>query len=271
MKNLTVLAIILFIISCESPKKQEQTVVNETQDKTIESTDYPDLLDKFLDAHGGLDRWKSYGTLSYDLQGTLGREKQEHHIVDLNSRKVLIENDSFNIGMNGEQVWITPDKATFGKMSPRFYHNLFFYFFSLPYVLADAGAIYEDMGEQNIDGKNYRALKVSFEQGVGDASDDFYIAHLNPETYQLEVLLYTVTYFSGEKTQKFNSLLYKEWQDVDGLLVPAYMEGHKFEDGKVGDLRYSSTFSNVSFNTDSPDQAMFEIPEGGVIDSLIVH
>lgn len=271
MKKIFVLSLLIILASCKNEKVKEEKSSNDVPEATIPTKNYPDLLNKFLDAHGGIDNWNSYNTLVYDLKGTLGREKEENHTIDLKSRNVLIKNDSFNIGMNGEHVWITPEKAAFGTMSPRFYHNLFFYFFSLPFVLADDGAIYEDLGEQTIDDKTYRALKVSFQQGIGDASDDFYVAHLDPETYKLEILLYTVTYFSGEKTQRFNSLLYKDWQEVNGLLVPAYMEGHKFEDGKIGDLRYSSTFSNVSFSTDTKDASIFEIPANAVIDSLISH
>lgn len=271
MKKILVILLTFSLLGCEKSQQSSEATAVEANSVMEQPTQYLELMNKFLNAHGGLDKWRSYGTLEYDLKGTLGRNKEEHHLIDLYSRKVLIQNDSFNIGMNGKQVWITPDKEIFGQMSPRFYHNLFFYFFALPHVLADPGAIYEDMGERVIDDKTYRALKVSFEQGIGDAPDDFYIAHLNPETFQLEVLLYTVTYFSGEKTQRFNSLLYKEWQEVDGLLVPAYMEGHKFENDKIGDLRYSSTFTNVKFKEESPSSESFEIPEDAVIDSLITH
>lgn len=268
MKKLAAIVLTLCLFSCESNKKIN---VEVTEEVSVEAPKHPELLTKFLEAHGGLDRWNSFGTLEYDIDGTLGRVKKEHQVIDLHTRKVLIEGDSFKIGMNGQEVWVTPSKETFGSMSPRFYHNLFFYFFSIPHVLADLGAIYEDMGEQTINDKTYRALKVSFDGNIGDAPDDFYIAHLDPETYQLEVLLYTVTYFSGEKSQRFNSLVYDKWQEVDGLIVPQYMAGYKFEDGKTGDLRYESTFSNVTFKENTPNSSLFDIPEGALIDSLITH
>ncbi|MEQ9164621.1 MAG: DUF6503 family protein [Fulvivirga sp.] len=266
MKKIILILLVLVFIGCQPTSKEENTITGVDKAETSK-IEYPELLQKALDAHGGLDKWNTYISLQYQLETTLGEKKVETQLIDLKSRKVLIKGDSFKLGMDGEQVWVSPNKEAFGTMPPRFYHNLIFYFFSIPYVLADPGIQYEDLGTVTLDSTSYRALKVSYHEGVGDADDDFYIAHFNPETYKMEWLLYTVTYFSGEKHENYNALKY-DWQEVNGLWVPSGFTGYKYTEGVIGDVRYQSTFTNVVLSENKPDPSLFEMPENAEIDSL---
>ncbi|MEL7005720.1 MAG: hypothetical protein AAFN93_23780, partial [Bacteroidota bacterium] len=112
MRRILIATILISVFGCQKQANNSEATISDLEVSKEEV--YPDLFNRFLDAHGGLDQWKSFGTLEYNIEGTLGREKEERHIIDLNSRNVLIKNDSFNIGMNGEQVWITPNKEAFG-------------------------------------------------------------------------------------------------------------------------------------------------------------
>lgn len=264
------LSLTLGLMACNAPTEKKQEPAEQTEAASNMDA-YPELFQKALEAHGGLDVWRSFGSLKYDLETTLGEEKKETHIIDLWTRKVRITGQGYILGMDGKDVWVSPSKEDFGRMSARFYHNLIFYFFSIPQVLADPGIVYEDLGERTLGDKTYRALKASFKEGTGDADDDLYIAHFNPETYQLEVLLYTVTYFSGEKHENYNALVYDNWQTVNGLKVPASMVGYKFENGEIGEVRYNTLFTGVEFKQEQPDQELFAVPETAEIDSLIVH
>lgn len=260
--------LLIALIACTGkPSKEVKDPISTKED----NVSYPELLQKALESHGGLEKWKAFNTLKYELKTTLGSEKTETQLIDLKSRKVLITGDNYKIGMDGTNVWVSPDKEAFGQMSARFYHNLIFYFFATPFVMADPGIQYEELGERSVAGKTYRALKISFHEGVGDADEDVYIAHFNPETYQLELLLYTVTYFSGEKHENYNALYYNEWQEVNGLLVPAVMEGYKYEADSIGELRYRAEFSKVILSKEVPDQSLFMMPEKAEIDSLKVQ
>lgn len=258
--------------SCNtSTEKAKTSETPAKQDPVLDMSAYPELFQKALEAHGGLQTWKSFGGLKFDLETTLGETKKETHQVDLWTRKVRIEGENFVLGMDGENVWVSPSKEAFGQMSARFYHNLIFYFFAIPPVLADPGINYEDLGERTVGDKTYRALKVSFGQGVGDASEDLYIAHFDPETYEMELLLYTVTYFSGEKHENYNALIYDNWQTVNGLRVPASMKGYKYEEGEIKEERYNAVFTNVAFTKAQPASTLFDKPENSEIDSLLVR
>lgn len=222
----------------------------------------PSSLKTALAAHGGLSSWNELNTLEYSFQK---KEQAEKHIIDLTSRKVRIEHNDYTLGYDGQEVWVTPNKAAFGKGSPRFYHNLIFYFYALPFVLADPGIIYEELPNRTIKGQTYRVLKISYEAGVGDAPDDYYIAHFNTETHLMDWLLYTVTYYSGETNEKFNALHY-EWQEINGLFVPSKMTGYKYADGEIGDLRYERPFQSVQLKKEKMKDAIFAMPQGAEID-----
>ncbi|SDX81118.1 DUF6503 family protein [Hymenobacter psychrophilus] len=258
----------LLVVSCTSNPEQQAGVPAATATVAAASRELPELLQQALTAHGGLAAWQQFGTMEYRLKTTLGALRDEKHLIDLRTRQVRIEAPDYQIGMDGQQVWVSPSKAAFGEMSPRFYHNLFFYFFSIPFVLADEGTVYEDLGTRTIAGKDYRALKVSYETGRGDSSGDEYIAHFDPQTHRLELLLYTVTYFEPGKEASYNALLYSDWQEVNGLLLPQKMEGHKFANNEIGDLRYQADFSNVRLDRAPPAASRFAMPQGAIIDSV---
>lgn len=267
MKHVLYLGLFALVAACSSNPEQEQAQTTPAE-TTTPQRELPEVLQQALKAHGGLPAWQQFGTMEFQMSATLGAPRKEKQLIDLRTRQVRIEAATYQIGMDGQQVWVSPSKAAFGKMPARFYHNLFFYFFAIPFVLADEGAVYEDLGTRTVAGKAYRALKVSYEKGRGDASGDEYIAHFNPETHRLELLLYTVTYFEPGKKATYNALLYSDWQEVNGLLLPQKMEGRQFADDKIGALKYSAEFSNVRLDRAQPAASQFAMPQGAVIDSL---
>ena len=98
---------------------------------------------------------------------------------------------------------------------------------------------------------------------MGDAPDDQYILWLEPNTGQLAIINYSVTYGKGAaSSEDYNAIVFNEWQEVDGLIVPKKFTGHIWEDGKLGKERYGFEFSNVSFTTEQPDPSEFATPEG---------
>lgn len=267
MKNIAILISLFVLISCSSEKTSNETSATEPLETDKVSAEYPELLTKALEAHGSLALWNNKGTMQYDLK-MANSELIETHIIDLRNRNVRINGEGFTIGMDGQNVWSSPSNEATGKNSPRFYHNLFFYFFSIPFVLADPGINYEDLGEVTMMGNTYGALSVSFNEGVGDADKDLYIGYFNPETFQLEVLLYTVTYYSGEKHENYNALVYDNYKNINGILLPTRLKGHKYENDSIGDLRYDISFSNISLSEERPESTLFAMPAESEIDSL---
>jgi hypothetical protein len=257
--SISTLFILLFLISCTTAKKETVDIY----------ASYPLKFSKVLQAHGGLEKWNSFNTMEFDLLNPED-SSQEHHIIDLKLRKVLVEGDSFKIGFDGKNVWVAPDKKSFPGKSARFYHNLFFYFFSIPYVLADPGVNYQD-DTVSLSGENFSCIKATFNAGVGDADKDFYKMIIDPQTAKLTSLLYTVTYYTGEAHEKYNLLKYLEWQQIEGLQFPGRLAGYKYADGIVGEKRYEYFFKNIILKKGATPETLFAMPTEAEIDSLVKH
>lgn len=223
-----------------------------------------DALDRGIEAHGGLATWQSYQLLEYQMGAG---ENSERHVVDLWSRKTLQAGENWQVGYNGTDVWVAPNLEAFDG-NPRFYNGLHFYFFGLPFVLADPGANREDLGSVTINSESFDAVKISFDAGVGESPNDYYIVHFDPQTHRMRYLLYTATYFSGEPSERFNAREYETWQEVDGLLVPEKITTYRWnsESRELGDKRGESNFSNVKFfKPGEGDERVFELPQNAEV------
>lgn len=256
-----ILSICFFLAACKQ----------DTPAPTVNATPahwdkIPAVMMKGLEAHGGLEAWSKMNTMEFSFPKG---EAKELHQVDLPSRKVRISHPDYTVGFDGQEVWVTPSIEASGMKSPRFYHNLIFYFYAIPYVLADPGINYEVLPDRVVNGKTLDAIKISFNDGVGDAPEDYYIAHFDKETHEFYFLLYTVTYFSGETNENFGAIVYDNWKEVNGLKVPQSMKGFKFAADTLGAQRYERIFDDIKLSVDAIDPSLFEMPEGAMIDSLI--
>ncbi len=264
--KLLLIAFTLFVFACEAPKKAEKEAKAEMEAKKeaikkevkVPTT----LFEKSVAFHGGLETWNSFGTLKFDRVSAQGTST---HTLDLKNRNELIKNPESTLTFTETGYWNNPDQVNEKgeRQNPRFFRNLWFYFFGLPFVTADPGANQETMEDATLDGKTYNRVKITFGENVGDAPDDQYILWLDPTTKQLELINYSVTYGKGkEASEKYNVIVFNEWQTVNGLKVPKAFKGHAWEDNKIGDVRYEFEFSNVSFSTERPDPSFFSTPEG---------
>ena len=224
---------------------------------TTQTSALPQLLGQALEAHGGLERWQHQQQLDFDLYRQ--NQRVDHQRIALKSRKVLLSSDTYKIGYDGADHWISPDTAAF-EGDVRFYHNLQFYFMALPFLFADPGVRYEVLEPRNFQGKQYDVLRITFAPGVGDASDDEYVAYLDRDSHQLTLLLYTVTYFSGQPGQEYNARWYQEWQEVNQLLLPQKVVSYRWTHDALGEERGTTEYRNVALSEIPPDESQFLMP-----------
>ena len=240
--------------ACQTPETAQTTSADSL---ATAEPDYPVVLQQALDAHGGVSHWQDQAQLEFDLYRQ--DEFVDHQLIALRTRKVLLNNDTYRIGYDGVDYWVSPDTTAFDG-DVRFYHNLQFYFMALPFLFADPGIYYEPLEPRDFRGQSYDVLRITFEPGVGDASDDEYIAYFDPDSHQLILLLYTVTYFSGEPGQEYNARWYQEWQAVNQLLLPKKVVGYRWNNGALGEERYTNEYRNVVLDNVPPDESMFLAP-----------
>ncbi len=254
--------ICLIALSCkEAPKKNTETKPVEETGATIDTSKYPAALNKILEAHGGLDIWKSKSVLSFEIPKPNNREK---HTIDLRSRNEKIEMPGVLMGSNGSDIWLKDDDNIY-EGNAIFYHNLMFYFYSMPFVLADNGIQYSETEALQFEGKSYPGIRVSFSEGVGLSSKDEYYLHYDPATFQMAWLGYTVTFRSGEKSDDIRWIRYNDWKNIDGVILPNTLTWHEYEGRDIGKAKPSLNFENVSLSETALPANFFIQPEGAEI------
>lgn len=272
-KTSTLIAIcgLLFVFACKSEKKEEKPVI-ETQNKkkavvlSPEQKQGKDLLRKCLNVHGGLQAWKSFEGLEYNLSDN---GKQVYQITNLKDRRAYIKSKSYEVGFDGKVAWALPDAKEVSGKSAAFYYNLDFYFVGIPFVLADPGVSATFAGQHEIEGKKYNALKITFGSGVGFTPEDVYYMYLNPETHILEILTYSIAYFDRENAGINSAKVYSGWKEVQGILMPAKMENFEWKDGAMGKSKnHIRLFSDIKFLKEIPSMERFEVPENAVVERL---
>ena len=260
MKNIFLIAVILLFVSCKNDKK---VLVNYSKEKlNVTTSIYPENITKVFDAHGGLDRWNSMQSLEYTM---LKGNNKDITITNLKNRKTVIHMPKYDLGFNGKDVWLKNKDTVAYKGKPRFMYNLMFYFYAMPFILADDGIIYENAEPLLVDNKSYPGIKISYDSGVGESPEDEYILYYDSETYKMTWLGYTVTYFSKEKSKVFHYRKYTEWETVNGLLLPKTMERYKSKDNLPKELHSINRFENIKLSSLAPNGKLFEIPEGAKI------
>jgi len=250
----------LIIISCKN--KTEKITEYSEENLDVTTSVYPENINKVFNAHGGLDNWNAMKSLEFTMKKPNGDEVT---ITDLKNRSSLIDMPNHTIGFNGEDVWLKNKGTTPYKGNARFYYNLMFYFYAMPFILADDGINYDEAKPLVFEGKQYPGIKISYESGVGESPEDEYILYYDSETHQMEWLGYTVTYFSKEKSKAFHFIKYSNWQTVQGLLLPETLTWYEYENNSPTTKRNDLQFVDIKLSTEKLNDVIFDIPEGAEI------
>ena len=268
------------LLEAPAPSDAEQKAQAATE--RLSASDGGKIVLRAINAHGGLEAWYAAPTSSftweYSNAGMNARFKTRA-MVDNNTRQAYHEileigtpdepkpfDGSF--AWDGEQAWIYP--ADTPTINPRFWALTGFYFQQIPFVLADPGLTYTVLADEQIEGKPYDMVKVSFGTGVGDSPGDNYILYVDKENDMVAGIRYTVTYGrqpSGEADPRppaETQMLYQDYTTVDGLTVPTHFYGTNFADGAVVDFKNEAWAAEISYRQPF-DASKLAMPEGARI------
>ncbi|MEM7625297.1 MAG: hypothetical protein AAF333_06685 [Planctomycetota bacterium] len=183
--------------------------------------------------------------------------------------KVRMELDGGTvIVFDGQTAWLSPADAAVPGPPARFHVLTWPYFVAVPYKLDDPGTHHTDTGPHPIRGDQERLLgvKITFDAGVGDTPDDWYMSFADPDTGRLTALSYIVTY--GTPTEEANKkpsiVLYDDFVEVAGVPFATTWTFHFWnpDTGIDGEPKGTAKLSDISFVT-PPDDA-FVKPAGAV-------
>lgn len=256
MKKLIALSLLIFLMACEGKKDSQE--VSEVVKPSNTAHHIPEITAVF-DAHGGFDTWTSLKSLSYNSGGS-------KTLVELQNRYTRIESENQTVGFDGEQVWVYPASENADRQRMRY--NLMFYFYAFPFVVGDPGVNYEVMEPMELAGKTYNAVKVSYDNGVGDSPNDSYIICSDPDTNKMHWLLYTATFGGGAK-DRYSLIKYEGWQNFEGVMLPTSLQWYSYADGEVGEPRgNATTFENIQVSKEYPAMSNFQMPEGASVANM---
>lgn len=252
------------MIACKNSSKKAPIEALDYSKENLDITTsiYPENLSKVFDAHGGLDNWNAMKYLAFTMPKKNGDEVT---ITDLKNRKSLIKTPNYNIGFNGTDVWLHNISDKPYKGNPRFYYNLMFYFYAMPFILADDGIIYKEAEPLNFENKTYPGINISYDAGVGESPEDEYVLYYDPDTYKMEWLGYTVTFHTKEKGKELHFRRFSDWQEVNGLLLPKTMVRYKYEDNLPTIIHSENHFTDIKLSKEKPNQQIFELPVGATL------
>ena len=172
------------------------------------------------------------------------------------------------IVFDGQTAWLSPRDAEIPGPPPRFHVLTWPYFVAAPYKLDDPGTHHASTGPHAVHNAKERlhGTKVTFDAGIGDTPEDWYIAFADSESDRLTALAYIVTYGTAlEEASKTPSIiLYDDFVDVDGVPFATTWTFHFWNpsSGIEGEPKGSAKISNVAF-VDEP-VAAFVKPDGAI-------
>ncbi len=272
-KLILLLTILLSISACKNDKKTDTENLSEDatmkeMEMEVDSTEtaaennsekpkkYPSQLQSMFTAHGGLNQWEKMNNLCFEMKGKNGNET---HTISLPDRKTKIESKDWSIGRDGKGVWLLKHKLGY-EGNPVFYHNLMFYFYAMPFIIADPGTNYTEVGATELDGKMYNGYNVSYNDGVGDSSKDEYILYFDSKTNQMTWLAYTVTFMDQKKSADWHYIKYDKWQEVNGLQLPEKLTWWNVENNKPTNEKMDVKFDKVTATETMLDASVFKKP-----------
>lgn len=197
----------------------------------------------------------------------------------LDARLHLATNSSAaRLDLGKRTIWVVGDKVYSSDQpenpaSIRFSAYTWSYFFLMPYKLSDPGTRWEAMEGGMLDGQLFDSRKLLFEDGTGDAPEDWYITFADKNTRLLYAAPYIVTGGGSveEAEEDPHSIRYEDYRKVEGVPLAHRWTFFEWREGQghtrqLGDARLSDfQFGRAGDLFSVPDSATF-IP-ADVLDS----
>ncbi|MEM7161141.1 MAG: hypothetical protein AAF487_01755 [Bacteroidota bacterium] len=166
------------------------------------------------------DEVNSNKAIQFDIQLFFGGKERLNANLTLaaNSTKGIIESNDSSVVLYVEDKVYYSDSLKNPK-SVRFSAYTWPYFALLPYKLSDPGTHWGEPFSETLADKNLNCQKLTFEQGVGDAPDDWYLVYSNIENNLIEYAAYIVTAGSSqvEAEKDPHAIEYRDYKTVSGI------------------------------------------------------
>ncbi len=216
-----------------------------------------------IEAAHGNNAWTAKTAVACDITVTFGGVEMLSGSLtyETGRGRARIETDGgATLVFDGERAWVSPSAAQVPMV--RFQLLTWPYFLAAPFKLRDPGAYLAPHGRRQLDGVTHVTALLTFEAGIGDSPDDWYVIYEDPDTHRLAAVAYIVTYGTtvdeAEKTP--HALVYEDYQTIDGVALSTrwVMYNWSLAQGTVGEPLGDVALTNIRFV--EPDERAFERP-----------
>ena len=215
---------------------------------TQETGSYQDLLNLndivFNYTYRTPDQKEDVSIESYIFNGELSHGSYLKHERTLPNLKGKMQQ-----GYNGKDFWLKMDGQEITDSnaieSVTFTRKTNFYWFAMMQKLLDPGIKYEYLGQNNIAGKLYDIVKITFHT-ADDVASDTYQLYINPETHLVDQFLFTVV----SKNVTDPILMRVKYENVEGILLTTYRKYTKsdWEANVLKDAWVEEITKDIKFN-----------------------
>lgn len=224
------------------------TACNFIADKAS-SPEANELVDQIEKKHQK-ESWYAQELIVFDLELYFSGKARFIGTVSMtpDGGKVKMESADKTMIWDGENAWTNNSDADATKV--RFDLLTWSYFFAAPYKFSDPGTKYSEFKERKLDKNSYPSFKLSFENGVGDSPDDWYIVYKDSKENLLAAMAYIVTYSKDVKDaeQDPHLITYEAYETVNGIPIATQWNFWTWnEAGEMKKLLGNATISKVHF------------------------
>jgi hypothetical protein len=217
-----------------------------------------------LEAAHGAEAWRARPAVAARLDVSFGGGPpfSASLLYDHRTGRVRMDvPDTALLFFDGERAWISP--ATADVPRARFHLLTWPYFLAAPFKLRDPGAHLEPTGPRLLDGVEHETARLTFDAGVGDAPDDWYVIYEDPQTGLLAAMAYIVTYGGVTVEQaeaEPHAIVYHDEATVDGVTLARRWTFHHWsaEAGPHGEPIGEAVLADLRLV--DPDERAFAVP-----------
>ena len=235
--------------------------------------DATSIVAKMINAHGGIEKWKNSPSIRYTHDMVDPNKPDDHwlsHEIHEQGRRRCFQewsSDDAILANTGKEIWTVDWKR---GNPPSMMSGVSYFFINMVWMTQDDLANLELKEKTEVDvieqGKSFHTVRLTF---TGSSPYEYFDMYIDPETYMLRGVKYTVTHkdlfkaFGLPDDTKFMGPLtkvYKEYTEVDGLKFTSRYDTYRPNGQNYG----IHTVSNYSI-TEEFDESKLVRPNNAVV------
>ena len=191
MKNYVLLVFIVVLFGCKNENSNTNTITTEAVTKVLTADE---IINKSIEVSGG-EKFK-HSSLKFEFRDVYYQALRKNHEFLL--VRILVKDNDSIFDMLSNVGFERYDNKTFVKLEDsiaKTYEasvNSVHYFSVLPYGLNDKAVNKTLLESEQIKGKDYYKVKVTFgKEGGGEDHEDVFVYWLNKQSFKLDYLAYS--------------------------------------------------------------------------------